>query len=198
MNSNIDLRTERERGGSAISDGSDTSALAPLPDAQVFPRLYDASAQREAYRMFMTQRSDLGDIVSAVNVPLITVLEWIRLGAWNKRRAKLMAVQEQSEAQLIARDRIELRRKALSDQAAAGKKLRETAEAMIDQVDNPQGLKNLGETIKAAADVEARALGVDDRGATANDEEADTGGVGKTPLVVIVQGGGLPSVKMAN
>lgn len=175
--------------------GDGDAGIAPLPDAQVFPGLYNSEAQREAYRLFMTERADVKDIVTAVEVPLITVLEWIRLGAWAKRRSKLLAVQEQTEAQLIAKERIEKRRQVLEEQAAVGKKLRETAEAMIDQVDNTQGLKNLGETIKAATDVEARALGIDDRGATVSEDQDDAAGAGKAPLVVIVQGGGLPQVR---
>ena len=169
----------------------------PLPDDVVFERLYDAVAQREAYRLFIVERAALKDIAKRVGVPMITLLEWIRLGSWAVRRGKLISIQAQAEAQLISLDRQIRRRDAVDAQAETGKKLRERAAEMIEDAATPQALRNLSETVKSATDVETRALGMDERGKTGAEDEEDENEktAGKNPLVVIIQGGGLPPVR---
>ena len=180
------------------AEKNNAALLSPLPDDVVFEKLYDARAQREAYRLFISEQEDVPKIAEKVGVPTITLLEWMRLGAWVSRRAKLFSLQEQAESQILSKDRMAKRRKAIESQAKSGRALQERAEQMVDRADSADGLKKLGDAMKAGADIEARALGMNEQGSTSAEVQEGSGGDGKSPLVVIIQGGGLPQVQQSN
>jgi hypothetical protein len=176
-------------------------SLVPLPDEDAYPLLYDATKHRAAYKLFIAERRDFPTISTDLGIPLVTVLRWAQLGDWPTRRSTLLRVQERDEAQQISLQRMAKRRQALADQAKVGEQLRRQVSRAAEDVSDPEALKFLADAAKSASVVSGAALGVDAAGRVESEDrreqEAAGGASGKQPLVVIVQGGGLPTVRRA-
>ena len=196
----------QERAIARLRSPSAPAVAVPLPDDVVFPRLYDAEAQREAYRLFLGERQTFETIAAATKIPLVTVLQWASMGDWIGRRDRLMQVQERDEAQQLSIMRIGKRKEALEAQIATSGRIQGVVDKhlkLAEEEENGPGigadsLKKLSDAAKAAADVATRALGLNEGGATGAEAAAAAANTQqKAPLVVIVPGGGLPIVRQA-
>lgn len=172
-----------------------------VPDDQMFPCLGNLALAKLAYTRYMTTDETAEDVAKFVGVPAVTAQRWASLYDWAGDRAALMKVRERDERHAVTMLRLEKRKAALEGQIKAGKKLREAVNTQLDEEQTPSGLKMLGDALKAASDVEGRGLGVSADGASgredANENAVQGGPGGKQPLVVVVQGGGLPNVRIS-
>ena len=125
-------------------------------------------------------------------------LSWMVL-PWHNATVKTLAREESQKLELM---RIGKRHEELEAQIATGKALRDRVDKELEDGDwTPAQLKMLADTAKAASDISVRAVGVGDSGLTsrefANKEAEEKKAAGKMPLVVLIQGGGLPHVRPA-
>lgn len=171
--------------------------VAPVPDEEVYPGLFDTEKMNQAYVIFMKGGS-FEDCATTTGMGLRTVSRWAQQGGWLKARGEVERAAAEEEAQRLDMLRREQRLPELEKQIEAGKKLRERVADMLDSGDelSPGNLKMLGDALKAAGDNTVRALGVSEAGST--NAKADEEKSGKAPLVVLIQGGGLPPVRVAS
>jgi hypothetical protein len=174
-----------------------------VPDDQMFPCLGNLALAKLAYTRYMTTDETADEVAKFVGVPAVTAQRWAALYDWASDRAALMKVRERDERHAVTMLRLAKRKAALEGQLEAGKKLREAVKDELDQNAGltPSNLKLLGDALRAASDVEGRGLGVSADGASgredANENTLQGGPGGKAPLVVVVQGGGLPNVRIS-
>lgn len=168
----------------------------PVPDDEVYPGLIDNVKLNQSYVIFMKGGS-FDDCAVTTGADLRTVTKWAQQGGWIKVRAEVERAAAEEEAQRLDMIRREQRIPELEKQIKAGQLLRER---VTDTLENggdlsPGNLKMLGDALKAAGDNTVRALGVSEAGSTAS--KADEEKSGKAPLVVLIQGGGLPPVRLS-
>ena len=148
--------------------------------------------RKRAFGMYLCGASpkDIVDEIGGIDMQTLSV--WSEDGSWEKH---LKSFNDQIEA--IVRETIRYRRLANTDDEIReslelGKKIRKRALDMVDGEEDlsAANLKNIAEAAKLTSELGARAMGE-----TAADAK-ETGAAGKTPLVVVVQGGyGLPEIK---
>ena len=61
----------------------------------------------------------------------------------------------------------------------------------------PNELKLLGDSFKSVAETQLKALGMDGKEGMARRADRDDGPDGKTPLVIVVKGAGLPDIRQS-
>lgn len=179
-----------------------TALASPLPDADVYPFLHDLEKQKAVYKAFMHDEMDLVTAAFSASVPVNTALRWAYNGRWVDKREELVKTLAREEGQKIELMRIGKRHEELEAQIATGKALRDRVDKELEAREwSPAQLKMLADTAKAASDISVRAVGVGDSGLTsrefANKEAEEKKVAGKMPLVVLIQGGGLPHVRPA-
>jgi len=174
-----------------------------VPDDQMFPCIGNLALAKLAYTRYMTTTDTVADVARFVGVPEITALRWADIYGWAEARGKLMKVRERDERHAITMMRLEKRKKSLDGQIKAGAKLRDAVKEKLDAGDGlrPSDLKSLGDALKAAAEVEGRGLNVTVDGAAGVEDTVDAAtadGVEnhRRPLVVVVQGGGMPAIRV--
>ena len=150
----------------------------------------------------LAQGKQVAEIASAVLVPERTVYMWISTFHWAEaRRLDLMAREEVSRLEL-AETRIRERNEVFHSQLDQAKRIRNKA---IDDIENEKAsVKSGAEAWAAAAKTEQTILGLSDTGnvAAADGKEKASGGKGgdgdrKAPLVMVINGGGLPPMRRA-
>jgi len=171
--------------------------LRPVPDEQVYPGLFDTDRMNRCYLIFM-QGGSFDDCVVTTGANARTVARWAQSGGWLKARDEIERSAAEEERQRLDMKRREQRIPELEKQIRAGQMLRERVAETLESDGNlsPANLKMLGDALKSAGDNTVRALGVSESGSTAREDDAETK-KGKAPLVVLIQGGGLPPVRMA-
>lgn len=189
------LRPDEPRSLSVRSRGG---ILTPLPDEEVYQGLFDTKSMNTAYIIFMKGGS-FDDCAEATGIPQRTIFKWAQQGSWVKVRAEIEQIAAEEEAQRLDMLRREKRIPEIEKQIEAGSKLRELVAEKLDSDEEfkPSELKMLGEALKAAGDNTVRALGVSDSGDTGFASQDKAKGGDKIPLIVMIQGGGLPPVRVA-
>lgn len=177
--------------------------LAPLPEERIYPRLRDTQAMEVCYREFMTADDpDLREIAALNDLEFRTVKKWARDGKWVSNRSEVDRVAEDAEELRLRNLRMQRRNTELEKQIDVGSKLRRRVDAVLGDDDDdppdlsPGALKMLGDAAKAASDLTVRALGVSDAGSVGTAEREEK--ASKAPLVVIIPGGGAPTVRRAD
>jgi len=180
----------------ALTVRRDGGRPVPVPDEEVYPGLMDTPKLNQCYVIFMKGGS-FEDCATTTGADLRTVARWAQQGSWIKARGEVERASAEEEAQRLDMLRREQRIPELEKQIDAGKKLRERVADILDSGDEltPGNLKMLGDALKAAGDNTVRALGVSEAGSTR--DKADEEKSGKAPLVVLIQGGGLPPVRLS-
>lgn len=182
------------------------SELTGEPDAdaavtQLYPGYEDSDKRRRAMAIVVSDGRSVEDAAEAVGVPARTVAMWSYNGKWaDLVKAEIRARHEQSLMQL-ARERSERRVAIAKEQLKQAKEIRDAA---VDHLVGPHGgiSKPAADAWNAASKVEQTLLGMSESGAVVDTEgrdakDKDAKGDGKTPLVVVFQGGGLPPVRKA-
>ncbi len=151
----------------------------------------DPVLRRRALELYVKDQKSVDEVAKALSVPVGTVEMWAYNGKWNKAASHSISVRAQEEARGLAALRIRVRRPIIESQLEGAKRVRERVMRDMESL----SVKSAAEALKAAADVEARALGMSESGVVADvDQELDgaTGKKGadaKVPLVLVVNTG---------
>lgn len=165
--------------------------------ADTYPGFHDQEKRKKAMNLFITGTDQIAGIAKSLSVPERTVSMWVYTGKWDELLKKEIEVRSKESALALARIRADRRAKVAEEQLKAAEAVRC---AGLLALAGGKSLKGAADALKSAADVEARILGVSESGAvvtsadgseTKKDDRSD----GKTPLVVVFQGGGLPPVR---
>lgn len=163
--------------------------------AEIFSKYGDEELRRRALDRYVKDGRTISEIAKELDVPERTVAAWAFVGKWNQPVAMELAVRQEEEAIQLARLRIRQRRDIVQKQLDSAQMVRDKVTDELDQM----SAKTAAEALKAAADIEARALGMSESGRTdfmeKSDEEKKRKAGEKVPLVVVVQnasGSGIP------
>lgn len=144
--------------------------------------------RKTGYRMYLDGKTP-GEIATGIGLPGVTsdiVMVWARDGDWAVRLQR----QNDAREKLVRENVRRIRLGKIEDEAESSlrisKKIRDVAETMLEEGGlTPMGLKNVADATKASGDLGAHGLGESSAAETAKEK-------GKTPLVMIFPGGGLP------
>lgn len=187
-------------------DGAWTTALTSqeghylsLSDERIYPKVKDLKLMSEAYYRFMTDGGTLQEIAADMDIVQRTVFKWADVGGWVARRQSIEDVPLDQEKQLIDRRLLEKREEVLTQQLATGESLMSQVKKQIEAGGQykPNELKLLGDSFKSVAEVQLKALGMDGKEGMARRADRDEGSGGKTPLVIVVKGAGLPDIRQS-
>lgn len=150
----------------------------------------DPVLRRRALELYVRDQKSVDEVAKDLNVPVQTVEMWAYNGKWNKAASHSVSVRAQEEARGLAALRIRVRRPIIESQLEGAKQIRERVLRDMESL----SVKSAAEALKAAADVEARALGMSESGViTDGDAELDggarKGADTKVPLVLVVNTG---------
>lgn len=146
----------------------------------------------KAYRMYLDGKSalEIATSLAEYGVTPDAVVQWARDGDWAQRLRRKNDARELLVRESIRSIRLSKAEEDVESSLRIGKRIREVVEKKLEDPDSlrTQDIKNLAEAGKASSDTSARGMGE-----SASDDPAGGGkGGGKTPLVMIFPGGGLP------
>lgn len=197
-----DTAVERAQDDAQADAAEGLPGVDPKEIAEYYPGYDDPDKREKAKRLMLAQGKQVAEIASAVLVPERTVYMWISTFHWAEaRRLDLMAREEVSRLEL-AETRIRERNEVFHSQLDQAKRIRNKA---IDDIENEKAsVKSGAEAWAAAAKTEQTILGLSDTGnvAAADGKEKASGGKDgdgdrKAPLVMVINGGGLPPMRRA-
>ena len=178
--------------------------LTGAPDAdvkllEIYKGYDDAEKRERAMRLYVEGCCPIDEIAKKVGVPERTVTAWAFVGKWNQPVIMEMSMRQQEEAMQLSLLRVRQRRSVIQKQLDSAQMVRDKVEQELDNM----SAKSAAEALKAAADIENRALGMSESGRTdfmEQQEEKKKGDSGKTPLVFVIQnksGSGIPELRKA-
>lgn len=205
--SDDNLPAVQEQTGREVREAALRSSLIELtgsPDAdarlvQVYRGYEDAEKRDQAMRLYVEACCPIDEIARKVGVPERTVTAWAYVGKWSQPVIMEMSMRQQQEAAQLALLRVRQRRSVIQKQLDSAQMVRDKVENELDGM----SAKSAAEALKAAADIENRALGMSESGRTdfmERQEEKKREESGKTPLVFVVQnrtGSGIPTLRKA-
>ena len=150
----------------------------------------DPVLRRRALELYVRDGLSAEEVAQRLKVPVETVEMWAYNGKWNRAAGRSVAVRAQEEARGLTALRIKVRKSIIESQLEGSRRIRERVLQDMDEM----SAKSAAEALKAAADVEARALGMSESGSIANDDQTGTTsrqkkGDDKVPLVLVVNNG---------
>lgn len=201
-----ELATTEQQSAREIREAALRSTLIELtgvPDAdaklaQVYAGYSDAEKRDRALDLYVVDGKSIDEIANIVGVPERTVAAWAYVGKWNQPVIMEMSVRQQEEAMQLARLRVRQRRAVIQKQLDSAQMVRDKVENELDNM----SAKSAAEALKAAADIENRALGMSESGRTdfmeKEDEKRKREDSGKVPLVFVIKNGsgsGIPTLR---
>lgn len=162
--------------------------------AELYPGYSDPDRRKKAMTAYVTEDRSIEEIARLVDVPCRTVSMWIYNGQWDELAKKELAVRQSQSILDLARFRAERRLEIAKEQIEQAKMIRDTA---ADRIQNDEGsLKSNTEAWAAASKIEHTLVGMSESGdiASITEKKEDKDSKGKTPLVVVFNGG-LPPVR---
>ena len=171
----------------------------PAEIAEFYPGYDDAERRGRARRMFLAGDYDVARISSAVSVPERTVLMWVANHHWAEARRREVLAKDEISRLDLAETRIRKRNAVFHEQLEQAERIRNKAIRGIES--DEISVKSGAEAWTAAAKTEQTILGLSEAGkvAAADGKDGDEGDggskPGKTPLVMVFQGGGLPPIR---
>lgn len=201
-----ELATTEQQNAREIREAALRSTLIELtgvPDAdaklaQVYAGYSDAEKRDRALDLYVVDGKSIDEIADIVGVPERTVAAWAYVGKWNQPVMMEMSVRQQEEAMQLARLRVRQRRAVIQKQLDSAQMVRDKVENELDNM----SAKSAAEALKAAADIENRALGMSESGRTdfmeKEDEKRKREDSGKVPLVFVIKNGsgsGIPTLR---
>lgn len=196
---------------SAVEKAMTGHKALPVPDADIYPRLDDDALMKAVYKTWMTDpKLSLANAAELCGANEATVMYWAERGDWVVAKRRAIRVRLQEESLELDKMKLERRVQASKDQVQAAETLRQKAEDMMQNPArevfdkrkgetvlvedlSPQDLNFLAATLKASSDIVGRHLGIaEPKAPAASADEADPAKDhgGRTPLVVVVKGGG--------
>ena len=201
-----ELATTEQQSAREIREAALRSTLIELtgvPDAdaklaKVYAGYSDAEKRDRALVLYVVGRKSIDEIADIVGLPQRTVAAWAYVGKWNQPVMMEMSVRQQEEAMQLARLRVRQRRAVIQKQLDSAQMVRDKVENELDNM----SAKSAAEALKAAADIENRALGMSESGRTdfmeKEDEKRKREDSGKVPLVFVIKNGsgsGIPTLR---
>ena len=201
-----ELATIEQQSAREIREAALRSTLIELtgvPDAdaklaKVYAGYSDAEKRDRALDLYVVDGKSIDEIADIVGVPERTVAAWAYVGKWNQPVMMEMSVRQQEEAMQLARLRVRQRRAVIQKQLDSAQMVRDKVENELDNM----SAKSAAEALKAAADIENRALGMSESGRTdfmeKEDEKRKREDSGKVPLVFVIKNGsgsGIPTLR---
>ena len=191
-----ELATTEQQSAREIREAALRSTLIELtgvPDAdaklaQVYAGYSDAEKRDRALDLYVVDGKSIDEIADIVGVPERTVAAWAYVGKWNQPVMMEMSVRQQEEAMQLARLRVRQRRAVIQKQLDSAQMVRDKVENELDNM----SAKSAAEALKAAADIENRALGMSESGRTdfmGKEDEQKHEDSGKVPLVLDIKNG---------
>lgn len=162
--------------------------------AELYPGYSDPDRRKKAMTAYVTEDKSIEEIARLVDVPCRTVSMWIYNGQWDELAKKELAVRQSQSILDLARFRAERRLEIAKEQIEQAKMIRDTA---ADRIQNDEGsLKSNTEAWAAASKIEHTLVGMSESGdiASITEKKEDKDSKGKTPLVMVFNGG-LPPVR---
>ena len=165
--------------------------------AELYPGYSDPDIRKKAMILYVTEARSIEEVAGAVGVPGRTVAMWIYNGQWDDLVKREVSARQSQSVLALARLRAAKRLEIAREQFDQAKMIRDKAAGKIRRDEG--SLKSNTESWTAAAKVEHTLSGVSEAGQVAdiegkNEEEKKDGNGGKSPLVMIFQGG-LPPVR---
>lgn len=172
--------------------------VGPGEVAEFYPGYDDAQRRDRAKRMFLEGDYDVARISAAVAVPERTVLMWVANNHWAEARRREVLAKDEISRLDLAETRIRKRNAVFHEQLDQAERIRKKAIEGIEA--DKVSVKSGAEAWAAAAKTEQTILGLSEAGKVASADGKDDGdgkGGGKVqnPLVMVIQGGGLPPIR---
>ena len=163
----------------------------------ILPKYGDKRLRLEAAKLYVTGDYSMRAIAEAIDVPERTVARWAEEGDWIGFSERTVETLKRHERARIAAKRIREREKAIDEQIELGHKIAEAGREFIENAETAGQFKAAAEGVKLGSDMVGRALAINESGKV--DAESNKGEEieGKTPLVAVIAGGGLPSIRVA-
>lgn len=166
----------------------------------LFPSYTDGDKRKMAARLFVIEHKTFREIEEIVGVPERTVSRWAYDHQWPAASRQDLSVRQAMSLYDLGKLRVENRVPVAKAQLAGAAKIRKAA---LRALEEGGSLKSAADAFKSASDVENRVLGISESGSIADIDGStpDSSGRskqdnGKTPLVMVFQGG-LPPVRKA-
>lgn len=164
-------------------------------DLALYPGYEDMDKRQKAKVLFVVEGHKAADIAMKLNIPERTVMMWIYNERWDSLVRKEIAVRDVQAKLELARIRAEKRNVVAAEQLEQAREIREEAMGSVRDGHVKAGT----EAWAAAAKVEQTILGIKEGGDLASvdgkSEENKDGEGKKQPLVVVINGGGLPGMR---
>lgn len=169
---------------------------ADLAVAELYPCFGDSDKRKMAMKLFIIEQNTYQEVAARVGVPERTVSMWIYTYHWDSLAKKELSVQRAQSLLELERVRTRRRTNIVAEQLDQAEEIRKRALASIK--DGSVSLKSGTEAWAAAAKVEHTITGVSESGAVTDANDApdakSKANAGKTPLVMVFQGG-LPPIR---
>lgn len=154
--------------------------------------LVHKEVREKAYRLYLDGSSP-AIICKKLDMPLSIVTFWIKDGTWAQRMRDRNDIVEDAVRENIRQLRLSRAEEESRESLDIGKKLRERVKNKLNN-DNedlkPYDLKSLADAAKATGELGAHGMG---ESSPANKKEDES--KGSTPLVIMINGGGLPEIR---
>lgn len=190
----------------SVLPGQDVASLvermmAPMvPVSGVFSAMYpfyaDEKKRSEALRVLLTKEATIEEVAREVGVPVRTVEIWAYSGDWATLMKCGAQARREVEKVYLSNLRTAKRIPILKEQFESARQLRDAGKSMLDSAESARESEVAAGMLKAASDIEVRALGIGESGAVTEDsakKSEDESKSGKQPLVVVFNGG-LPPI----
>lgn len=194
-----DTSVEVAKDAALEDNAAELPGIEPHEIAEYYPGYDDPEKREKAKRLMLIDGRTVEYIVKAVSVPERTVLMWVANYKWADARRRDVQARDDVSRLELAETRIAKRNKVFKEQLEQAEHLRKKA---IEAVSLGQtSVKSGAEAWAAAAKTEQTILGLSEAGKVASADGKGSGddrdGTGKLkqPLVVVVQGGGLPPIR---
>lgn len=165
-----------------------------IPEVVLYPQFDMEDRRREAYVAFMR-----GDNVTKISVDCEvderTIRKWAAKGKWIERISEERAIERYEDEKALDAFRRSKRLKELQEQFDAGTRMQDLLMELVRAAEaeeikvTPDGIKKLAEAMKVIHDSKARIIGLNEGGATVDQQsKAASEGTGKQPMIAIVLG----------
>lgn len=196
-----DTALEVAKDAALEDNASDLPGIEPHEIAEYYPGYDDPEKRERAKRLMLIEGKTVAEITQAVLVPERTVLMWVANYKWAEARRRDLQARDDISRMELAETRIEKRNKVFKEQLEQAEHLRKKAVEAVNL--EKTSVKAGAEAWAAAAKTEQTILGLSEAGkvASADGKEGGDdkdGSNGKPPLVLVVQGGGLPPIRRVN
>lgn len=164
--------------------------------AELYPSYADAEKRKLAMVSYVSGGLSIKEVAAKVGVPERTVSIWAYNFGWDRLLRQELAARQTQSVMELAKVRAEKRTQIVEEQLEQAKTLRDTALENLNE--GKASVKSATEAWAAAAKVEHTLTGLSEAGTVASLDGEDPEkkkSEGKTPLVMVFQGGGLAPIR---